>query len=111
MDSRASLVDLIFGKCALVYGRDFAGRWEGMNLADVKADWIRELGSTLDRPQAIKHGLNHLPHDRPPTVLQFRDACLRYEEPRLPALKEPPADPGRVRASLAQTKAKLVRVA
>ena len=75
MDSRESLVDLIFGKCALVYGRDFSGKWEGMNLAEVKADWIRELGGFLNRPTAIRYALEHLPQDRPPNVLQFRSLC------------------------------------
>ena len=75
MDSRESLVDLIFGKCALVYGRDFSGKWEGMNLAEVKADWIRELGGFLSRPTAVRYALEHLPPDRPPNVLQFRALC------------------------------------
>lgn len=75
MDSRESLVDLVFGKCALVYGRDFAGKWEGMNLAEVKADWIRELGGWLGRPAAIKYALEHLPPDKAPNVLQFRALC------------------------------------
>ncbi len=95
MDSqsnRASLVDLIFGKCQLVYGRDFSARWEGMQLADVKADWHRELGPLLDKPQAIKYGLENLPVDKPPTVLQFRAACLRYEAPKPRELKQPLPD-------------------
>lgn len=90
--SRESLVDLIFGKCQLTYGRDFSSRWEGMNLAEVKADWVRELGPILDNPKAIKYGLEHIPADKPPTVLQFRAACLRYDPPKQPALKAPMAD-------------------
>lgn len=75
MDSRESLVDLIFAKCALIYGRDFAGKWEGMNLVEVKADWARELGVWLYRPKAVLHALERLPADRPPNVLQFRALC------------------------------------
>lgn len=75
MDSRESLVDLIFGKCALVYGRDFAGKWEGMSLAEVKADWQRELTGCL-RIEAVRYALERLPVDRPPNVLQFRALCL-----------------------------------
>lgn len=76
MSTRESLVELVFSKCALVYGRDFLSRWEGQNLAEVRADWSRELGRVLDNPQAILYGLEHLPYERPPTVLQFRSICV-----------------------------------
>lgn len=110
MDSRASLVELVFSKCSLVYGRDFLGRWEGLKLGEVKADWIRELGPLLDSPQAIKHGLEHLPADRPPNVLQFRQLCLsmpRAQLPALPPLVTTTADRARVRKLLEQAKASI----
>lgn len=85
MDSSESLVDLIFSKCQLVYGRDFSSRWEGMKLADVKADWRRELGTWLNQPQAIKHALENLP-ERPLTVIQFRALCMSHQESGLAKL-------------------------
>ena len=76
MNQDASLVEAIFTKCSLVYGRDFLVRWEGMNLDEVKADWERELGPLLAHPDAILYGLAHLP-EKPPTVLAFRALCIQ----------------------------------
>ena len=73
--SRKSVVDLIFTKCSLVYGRDFLSRWEGIDLEAVKADWVHELGGLLDKPQAIRHALTHLP-PRPPNVVEFGKLCI-----------------------------------
>ena len=91
MDSSASLVDLIFRKCTLVYGRDFLNRWEGMSIGEVKADWERDLGMLLNNPQAVKHALMHLPADRPPTVLQFKNLCINLPRLFAPALDAPRA--------------------
>lgn len=81
----ASLVEMIFAKCALVYGRDFLSRWEGLPLAEVKADWERELGGWLNRPHAVRHALENLP-ERPPHVLTFRAMCERAPEMVAPQL-------------------------
>lgn len=104
---RESLVDMIFAKCALVYGRDFAGRWEGMNLAEVKADWARELGGLLDNPSRIKHGLEHLPPEKPPTVLSFRALCIGAPDIQAPQLKAPRASDELVKGLVAKMKAGL----
>lgn len=85
------LVDLIFAKCMLVYGREFLARWEGQNIDEVKLDWARELGAVLSNPQAIKHALLHLPVERPPTVLQFRQLCVNH--PVAPERRLNPPDP------------------
>ena len=103
MNQSESLVEAIFTKCSLVYGRDFFGRWEGLDLAEVKADWVREMGSLLN-PGAVLYGLSYLPVDKPPTVLQFRAICNRFEAPKPLALRDPPADPARVRAALERMK-------
>ncbi len=102
--SPESLVDLIFAKCALVYGRDFLARWEGLDLGEVKADWQRELGGLLNTPACIAYGLERLPADRPPTVLQFRALCIRPTERYVPALPAPPADPAVVATALGAIK-------
>jgi hypothetical protein len=54
-----SLVEAIFTKCILRYGRDFTGRWEGLDLTDVKADWAHELEGV--KPETVRHGLKNLP--------------------------------------------------
>ena len=86
-------VDKIFEKLSLVYGRDFAGRWEGLDLKAVKADWAHELGGFEVRPAAIKHALETIDPSRPPTVLQFRDLCAKAPVMNPPALPSPPANP------------------
>jgi hypothetical protein len=77
--SRSSVVDLIFTKCSLVYGRDFLSRWEGIDLDAVKADWVHELGGLLDKPQAIRHALMHLPA-RAPNVVEFAKLCISMQD-------------------------------
>ena len=114
MDSRASLVDLIFTKCSLVYGREFLSRWEGLDMEGVKADWAHELGALLDSPQRIRHALMHLPAERAPTVLQFRQLCIGSPDhytPKLPPPKATPEQREKVSALLRDTRQKLKGVA
>mgnify|MGYP000151930890 CR=1 FL=1 len=97
-----SLVEAIFTKCSLRYGRDFTGRWEGLDLADVKADWAHELEGV--KAETVRHGLKNLP-DKPPTVKDFINACKGA--PEIPVLKldAPAADPALVRECLAKARA------
>jgi hypothetical protein len=97
MDSQESLVELIFSKCSLVYGREFLGRWEGLNMDEVKADWRRELGAVLQDPQAVKHALLHLP-EKAPTVLTFRALCIRKPDIYVAKLPPPKETPEQFRA-------------
>lgn len=109
MSLPAAWVDKIFTKLTLVYGRDFIGRWEGLELADVKTDWGHELAGLEEWPEAIAHALEILPHSKPPTVLEFRQ--LAHKAPRRAALElpAPPADPGRVADELRKLAALNVR--
>lgn len=97
-------VDRIFEKLALIYGREFTGRWEscGASIADVKTDWAHELAGYQHWPEAIAYALANVPADRPPTVLQFREICRKAPPKALPRLPEPKADPERVRQELAK---------
>lgn len=83
-----SWVDRIFQKLTLTYGRDFLGRWEGVPLEEVKADWAHELDGYEKAPHAIHHALKNLPA-KPPTVLDFRALCQKApassDAPRLDA--------------------------
>jgi len=103
--SADALIDLVFAKLSLTYGREFLGRWEGFDMAEVKADWRRELHGWLQaNPLAIRHALENLPAGKPPDVLQFRDLCSRRPDASLPALPAPKADPDRVRREIARLK-------
>ena len=87
-------VDQIFSKLTLIYGRDFAGRWEGMNVADVKADWAHELDGLDRSPQRIAYALKNLPISKPPTVLEFRATAWKMPAASNDALLEMKAHRG-----------------
>lgn len=81
-------VERIFEKLTLIYGREFLARWDscGVPLDEVKADWAKELGGFLNHPEALAYGLENVPRDRPPTVLQFREICRKAPVKAAPAL-------------------------
>lgn len=100
-----SWVNKIFHTLTVLHGREFLGRWEGVPIEDVKADWSERLGCFFTRPKAIEYALDNLPDNKPPTVLEFRAVCLRCPAPVLPALTAltaPAADPERVAAEFAK---------
>lgn len=81
-------VDRIFEKLTLVYGSEFVNRWKsiGVPIEKVKEDWALELAGFHDQPDSIAHALQHLPPDRAPTALQFRDMCRKAPPKQSPAL-------------------------
>lgn len=95
-------IDRIFERLTVVYGQDFTGRWKGMSIADVKSAWGHELAPLRDRSHAIGWALQHLPPDRPPNVLQFRDLCYQAPGPDLKPLPSPKADAAVVERVLAE---------
>lgn len=98
-------VEALFTKLQLTYGRDFLGRWEGVNLADVKTDWGHELAGFERHPECIAYALAHLPA-KAPTVMEFRAVCRlapRAEVAEVAGqLERTPAAPERVAAELAK---------
>lgn len=105
------LVEIVFTKLSLVYGRDFLSRWEGLELNDVKSDWAHELSGFERNPGAIKYALQNLP-SKAPHVLEFRSICQRAPEPAPAALLDrPKANPEVVKAALAQARAALTKAA
>lgn len=102
METQSSLpepwVDRIFDKMAVTYGSAWLNKWEGLDIASVKANWGHELRGFQQSPQAIKYALEHLPSDFPPTVLQFRDMCIRRPESLPKQLPAPKADDAVVKA-------------
>ncbi len=80
-----SWVDSLFARLAVRYGSAWAAKWEGLDMAAVRADWASELAVFAGWPEAIAYGLQHLPIDRPPTVTQFCALC-RAAPARSPVL-------------------------
>lgn len=102
MSMPSTWTEKIFMKLTLIYGRDFTGRWEGMNICDIKTDWSHELSGYENRPKAIAWALQNLPAGKPPTVLEFRKLCNTLPQEATVFLDAPKADPVRVRAELAK---------
>ena len=92
-------IDAIFTKLGLIYGQDFTNRWKGTPLDEVKADWGKELAGFAQRPEAIKHALEHLPAGKPPTVLEFREIARKVPS-TAQHLPSPPASPSVLQAEL-----------
>jgi hypothetical protein len=97
----ASWVDRIFEKLTLTYGQRFTGMWQGVDMADVKADWALELAGFDEKPHCIRFALQNLPEQYPTNALEFRAIARRAPAPQFDALPPPPANPGRMRAILA----------
>lgn len=93
MSLPASWVDRIFQKLTLTYGRDFAARWEGLDVSEVKADWAEALGGYEQHPEAIAFALTILDPAKPPTVLQFAELCRRAPVKAPLALESPAPNP------------------
>jgi hypothetical protein len=85
-------IDRIFTKLTLTYGQAFLRQYDGVEMADVKANWGHELACFQQSPDAIRHGLEHLP-ERPPNIVQFRDLCRIPVKPVLLTNDLPPVDP------------------
>jgi hypothetical protein len=97
MSLPAQWVDRIFAKMAVTYGNAWVRMWEGVDVDAVKADWASSLGFYFGRPSAIAWGLEHLPADKPPTVLQFRELCRSMpDEPPKRIETSKAADPAKV---------------
>lgn len=93
-------VDRIFEKLTLTYGHQFLGRWSGLDVDAVKADWAHELAGFENRPDAVRHALQNLPVKDPPTVRQFVAACVAAPTPAVKALPAPKPDEAFVGAVL-----------
>lgn len=109
MSEISQLVDIIFTKLALLHGRDFTSKWEGLDMQDVKNDWAHELAGFEKRPDAIRYALQNLP-PKPPNVLEFRAIVLRAPEVSVRRLTAPSANPEIVRDALMAARAALTKM-
>jgi hypothetical protein len=97
-------IDALFSKLTLTYGQEFLRKFEGLPMAEVKADWSETLSGFQQHPQAIRYGLDHLPPEKPPNALQFRDLCRKAPLPRVAAIEAPRTDPERLSDELRRIK-------
>lgn len=96
MSLPAAWVDRIFEKLSVVYGRDFMGRWEGLDINSVKSDWSHELSGFFSHPSAIHYALDNLP-EKPPTVIEFKRIARTVRAADVPQIEVAvKADPDRL---------------
>lgn len=99
-------IDAIFARLTVRYGSAFLGRWNGIDMDLVKADWAEELAGLENWPDAIKYALETLQADKPaPTVNEFKAACLRCPRTNL-ELPPPAANPVFAKQVLSQVSRK-----
>lgn len=107
MSLSPQVVDRLFDRLTATYGRDFMGRWEGLDANAVKSSWAHELAGCAQCLDVIAWALENLP-ERAPNVIEFRALCRRAPAKVVPALPAPPADPARVAAELGKMRAPVV---
>jgi hypothetical protein len=114
MSLPSTWIDSLFARLTVRYGVAFMRQYECLDMDAVKADWADVLGGFKDHPDALRHGLDSLDPDRPPTAMQFRKLCnAAPRDDKVLSLPAPVADPERVAAvkrKLAELRAKLVSV-
>lgn len=86
------VIDRLFSRLGVTYGRDFWSKYEGQDANTVKASWSHELSGFESALPAIAWALENMP-DSPPNAIQFRNLCRRAPETEKPRLEAPKADP------------------
>lgn len=100
-------IEKIFECMSLTYGSRFASMWAAVDAEKLKAHWARELGGFLQAPEALRHALDHMPDDRPPTLPEFRKLCCNAPRKLPPLLEGPKPDLARVKALVEKAKKNL----
>ena len=83
MNLREGWIDRIFQRLTGIYGSQFTAKFKQIvdgvdeGTANAKGVWAKELGNFADKPEAIAYALDHLPTERAPNALEFRDICRR----------------------------------
>lgn len=106
------VINKLFDRLSATYGRDFMGRWEGLDADAVKLSWAHELSgyNAALKPspelvdnwvllQPIAWALENLP-ERAPNVIEFRALCRRAPAAEVLRLPEPAANPARMAEAL-----------
>lgn len=80
------IIEIIFKKMALTYGKAFVDQYRDVQIQEVMQNWAKELAGF--RPHEIAYGLECLP-DKPPNVIQFRAICRMAPPPIVKMLAAP----------------------
>ena len=91
MSLQLKAVDRIFDRLSATYGRDFTGRWEGLDQNTIKSSWAHELSGFANSLPSIGWALENLP-ERAPNVIEFRGLCRRAPQAEQPLLESPKFD-------------------
>jgi hypothetical protein len=67
--------DYIFTRMSAIYGANFARHWDGIDLANVRAEWQRQLGKFLTYRPSMDYAIDRLNPDFVPSAIKFREFC------------------------------------
>lgn len=96
-------VDRIFLRLIGIYGAQFKAKFSvvengvDVGMENAKENWAHELRNYSDKPEAIAYALDHLPVERAPNALEFRDACRRCPAKDVAALPYRPTEEDKAR--------------
>lgn len=94
-------IERLFSRLSATYGKEFAGKFEGVDPGAVKASWAHELSGFANKLECVAWALENLP-ERAPNAIQFRNLCNASPVTEKPRLEAPKANPERVAAELAK---------
>lgn len=100
------IIDAIFGRMAVRYGTEWLRKWEGVDMAAVKADWKHELKGFSTNLEPLRYALKHLPV-KCPTVAEFRSVANSCPPPEFKQLPAPHAKPELAKQVVGAVKQKL----
>lgn len=101
MSLQPAVIDRLFERLGATYGREFTGRYDGIDDVAVKAAWAHELAGFAERLRDIAWALDHLPQ-RVPNAIEFRALCRMAPAPAVPRIERAPAAPQVVRDAMAR---------
>lgn len=106
-----TLVDRLFRKLALMYGKAWLDLWAGMPIDEVKGEWARTL--TGVEPEAMRLALDALltaGKPFPPSLPEFVSLCRQFRKAGAPHLsladKTRVQMPDHVKAAIAKLRAR-----
>lgn len=108
MSLSADVIEWLFGRLNLAYGRDFLAQYVGLQPEAVQASWAYELACFEPCQHVLDWALDHLP-EKPVTVLVFRSLCRAAPAKVLPRLAAPTPNPERLESELEKLAALRVR--